>query len=177
MADKAPKSDVSEAEKELDLALYEEQKPPAPKIQFINFLLGKEWYGVEISHVSGVCRLFTATHLPCAPDYIGGIVNLRGNILSITDLKKIFGLPATPSTQENRIVVLQSGGFETGIIVDKISNVVDVELAKIDPPLETLEPDKAEFIIGECKLGETFFAILNVEKIFALRGRQEAAHA
>lgn len=158
---------------DLDLAFYDdERKPQVRKTQFVNFLLGNEWYAVEISHVSHICRVFEITPLPCAPNHIAGIVNLRGNILSVTDLKKLFGLLPVALTKESRIVVLSVGGIETGIVVDKISNVIDVDLAKIDPPLETLEPEKAEFIIGECKLDSVFFAILNAEKILALKERQ-----
>lgn len=148
----------------------EERQPEAHKIRFINFRLGKEWYGVEISKVKDVSKVSEVVYLPCAPSHISGIVNLRGNILSITDLKNLFGLLPTIFTKESRILVISSGEFETGIIVDAISDVIDVELKNIDPPLETLEPQHAEYITGECKIGDIFFAILKVEKIFALKG-------
>lgn len=147
----------------------EERRPQARKLRFINFRLGKEWYGVEISKVKDVAKLFELTCLPCAPAHIAGVVNLRGNILSITDLKKIFGLTPLPISKESRILVICANEFETGIVVDEISKVVDVDLNNIDPPLETLDPERAEYILGECKSEDVFFAILNVEKIFALK--------
>ena len=154
----------------LDKDFYdEERRPEARKLRFINFRLGKEWYGVEISKVKDVAKIFELTYLPCAPAHIAGIVNLRGNILSITDLKKIFGLTPLPIGRESRILVIRANEFETGIVVDEISKVADVELNNIAPPLETLDPERAEYIVGECKSGDVFFAILNVEKIFALK--------
>lgn len=147
----------------------DERKPEARKISFINFRLGKEWYGVEISKVKDVAKVADIAYLPCAPGHICGIMNLRGNILSVTDLKKIFGLSPAPLTKESRILVICSGELETSIVVDAVSKVVDVELNNIDPPLETLESERAEYIVGECKIGDVFFAILNAEKIFALR--------
>ena len=148
----------------------EERRPEAHKISFINFRLEREWYGVEISKVKDVAKVSEVTFLPCAPPYIAGIVSLRGNILSITDLKKLFGLASSPFTKESRILVIYSGEFETGIFVYEVSMVADVELNKIDPPLDTLEAERADYIVGECKIGDIFFAILKVEKIFALNG-------
>lgn len=162
---------LTEASEDLYKDFYEEERrTEARKISFINFRLGKEWYGVEISKVKDVAGIPEVTYLPGAPPYISGIVNLRGNILSITDLKKLFGLAPAPFTKEGRILVIYAGGFETGIIVDEVSKVAEVELNNIDPPLDTLEAEGADYIVGECKIGGIFFAILKVEKIFALKG-------
>lgn len=160
-----------EASGEVYKDFYEEERGlEARRISFINFRLGKEWYGVEISKVKDVAKVCEIIELPGAPAYISGIVNLRGNILSITDLKKLFGLAPSPFTKDSRILVVYAGEFETGIIADEVSKVSEVELSNIDPPLDTFEAERADYIVGECKIGDIFFAILKVERIFALRG-------
>lgn len=148
----------------------EERRPEVHKMSFINFRLGREWYGIEISKVKDVAAVSGVTSFPCASPHISGIVNFKGNILSITDLKQLFGLAPSPLTKDSRILVIASGEFETGIIVDEVSKVVEVELNNIDPPLDTLEAERADYIVGECKIGDIFFAILKVERIFALKG-------
>lgn len=171
---KVGSKNVPELDRGSNRDFYNEEKPPQiNKIQFVNFLLGKEWYGVEISRVRDVTMVSEVTDLPCAPNYITGIANLRGNILSITDLKKIFGLEPTPLTKESRFLVLEIGELNTGVIVDGVSKVIDVALNKIDPALETLEPERAEYIKGVCKSDDVFFAILNVERIFALGTKEQ----
>ncbi|HDZ77472.1 MAG TPA: hypothetical protein ENH41_05260 [Candidatus Omnitrophica bacterium] len=164
------KKQVLEAGVELIPDLYEEGgKPKKSKLQFISFVLGNEWYGVEISKIKDVSALSTITYLPCAPLHIAGIVNLRGNIVSVTDLRKLLGLSPVPTTKESHILVIQAGEFETTIVVDRTPKAMEIELSKIDPPLETLDPSRAEYIVGVCKLKNIFFAILNVEKILAFK--------
>jgi len=115
--------------------------------------------------------LAEVVRLPCVADYISGIVNLRGNIISVTDLRKLLGLSHAALTKNSRLLVINSREIETGIIVEDTPKVVDVELSKIDPPLEIFDQERAEYIVGVCKLEDIFFAILNVEKILSVRNR------
>lgn len=150
--------------------LYAEwSKPKKPRVQFISFALSSEWYGVEISKIKDVSAFSAITYLPCAPRHITGIVNLQGNIVSVTDLRKMLGLGPVAMTNESHLLVIQSGEFETAIVVDKTPKAVDVELSIIDPPPETLDPSRAEYIVGVSKLKDIFFAILNVERILAFK--------
>ncbi|MFH1684621.1 MAG: chemotaxis protein CheW [Candidatus Margulisiibacteriota bacterium] len=144
---------------------YEENPPEEEKKQLIDFHLGKEWYGIEIIKVREVVKVPPITYLPGAPPYILGIANLRGNILSITDLKKIFGLGAVESSPANRIIVVEHEGIETGLLVDKIEKTLDLPVSKIDPPMATLEGPAAEYIEGEAEIEGKLLGILKIEKL------------
>ncbi len=152
------------------ITLYEEDLYETPKIkeeaiQLVVFRLGSEWYGVEITKVKEVIKVKDMTYLPSAPEYIAGIVSLRGNILSITDLRKFLGLPQEEPSGKPRPVVVVSGDFEMGFLVDEVAEATDVAVSKIAPPLTTISPEKVDYIEGQCQIGNKLIAILKVEKI------------
>jgi purine-binding chemotaxis protein CheW len=123
-----------------------EQKEPG--IQVISFRLGREWFAVEIERVMEVIRGGRVTEVPSNPDYIVGIHNLRGNVISVTDPKKLFGLEGAPALENGRIIVVSADETETGFIVDEVSRVMNVDQAKLDPPLSTLPTDKSQYVKG-----------------------------
>ncbi len=131
----------------------------------IVFRLAKEWYALEILKASEVVKVDKITYLPSSPEHIAGIVDLRWTILSVTDLKKIFGLPAEGLTRKTRIVVVESGLAETGLLVDEVLGVVDVPLDEIDPTLVTIPVDRSGYIDGECKVDDKLIGVLKVEKV------------
>ncbi len=137
-------------------------------IKFVVFRMAGEWYGVEIIHVKEILRKFDITFLPSVPDFIKGIVNMRGNILSVTDLKVLFNLPKTEKTEKSRLVVVEQKSLETALFVDEITEVTEVPVSNIDPPLVTISRERAEYILGEFKIDSKLVAILNVEKIFMI---------
>jgi len=151
-----------------DEDFYEkEYKRKEPGIQVVCIRLNSEWYAAEISKAIEVIRVNQLTYLPSAPSYITGIINVRGNILSVTDLKKIFGLSAEPLTDKSRIVVVASGNIETGLLVDEVAHVVDVSLNQIDPPLNTLTAERAQYLKGQFRLENQLISLLNIENIIA----------
>ncbi|MEK6728072.1 MAG: chemotaxis protein CheW [Candidatus Omnitrophota bacterium] len=147
--------------------IYERQEPKEETRQFIIFRISSEWYALEIIKVRGITKIDKITYLPSAPGYISGIVNLRGNILSVTDLKTIFGLAQEELTEKSRLIVIEFGPLETGLLVDEVACVADVAVTRIDPTLTTLPPEKAGYIEGEFKLEDRLVGILKVEKILA----------
>ncbi len=151
---------------ELEEEFYEEKAVIEEKKQFIVFYLNNEFYGVNIENLKEVVKVQSITYLPCAPLHILGVINLRGNILSVTDLKKIFGLGnIQTSSNENRIIVIESKGIETGIFVDKVVGTVDAPVEKIEPPMATLGGPAAEYIEGEYEIEGKLLGILNVQKL------------
>jgi len=148
--------------------IYEKQEVRDEVVQLVVFRLSAEWYGVEISKAKEVIKVETITYLPSSPQHISGIVNVRGNILSVTDLKKIFGLPQEGLTENSRVVVIDSAGIETGLLVDEVDEVVEVPLSKIDPALTTIAPEKSEYINGECQAGNKLIGILNIDKVLGV---------
>jgi len=156
--EQAPEEDLSEN-------LYMVAKKDEDNFQFINFLLDKEWYGVAIIKVKEIIKVPAITYLPSTTNIISGICNLRGNILTVINTKRIFGLSDTQSTSEARVVVVDSGKITLGFLVDAVSEVVELPKSAIDDPLVTLEGEKGEYIIGEIKLEDKLVAVLDIDKL------------
>jgi purine-binding chemotaxis protein CheW len=145
--------------------LYEREELKEETLQLIVFRLSKEWYGVEIARVREVIKVGKITYLPSSPEYIAGIVNLRGNILSVTDLKTMFGLPHEELTEKARIINVESGMLETGFLVDEVTESIEVPVSKIEPSLLTLPAEGAKYIEGQCKVDNKLIALISVERI------------
>jgi purine-binding chemotaxis protein CheW len=149
--------------------LYEREELKEETLQIIVFRLAREWYGVEITKVKEVIKVGKITYLPSSPEHIVGIVSLRGNILSVTDLKTIFTLPYEEPTEKTRIIAIESGMLETGLLVDEVIESIEVPISKIEPPLLTLPADGGRYVEGQCWTGKKLVALLNVEKILEKR--------
>ncbi|OGP95228.1 MAG: hypothetical protein A2157_09550 [Deltaproteobacteria bacterium RBG_16_47_11] len=150
--------------------LYERAALEEETLQIIVFRLSQEWYGVEIRKVKEVIRVTKITYLPSSPEYIAGIVSLRGNILSVTDLKRIFSLPHEEPTEKTRIIAVELGILETGLLVDEVIESIEVPLSKIEPSLLTLPSEGATYIEGQCKVDNKLIGLISVQKVLE-RGR------
>jgi purine-binding chemotaxis protein CheW len=149
--------------------LYEREEPKEKTLQFVIFRLVREWYGVEITKVKEVIRVGKITYLPSSPEHIVGIVSLRGNILSVTDLKRILNLPHEDLTEKTRIIAIESGIMETGFLVDEVVESIEVPVTKIEVPLLTIPAEGAKYIEGQCKVNDKLIALINVEKVLEKR--------
>ena len=150
--------------------LYEREELKEQTRQIIVFRLSREWYGVEIDKVKEVIKVGKITYLPSIPEYIAGIVNLRGKILSVTDLKTMIGLPHEEITDKARIIAVESGFLETGLLVDEVVESIEVPLSKIEPALITLPAEEAEYIKGQCKVDNKLIALISVENVLEKKG-------
>src|SRR5882672_3620189 len=106
----------------------------ATEEQLVAFRLAGEVYGVDIALIHEIIRLCEITQIPRTPPEIEGVVNLRGKIVPIMDLRQRLGLPATQRTGESRIIVLQAGDCTVGAIVDSIIGVLRIPQDQIEPP-------------------------------------------
>jgi purine-binding chemotaxis protein CheW len=149
--------------------LYEKETPKEQTLHLVVFRLAREWYGVEITKVKEVVKVGQVTYLPSSPEHIMGIVNLRGNILSVTNLKTIFHLPHEEPTEKTRIIAIESGVLETGLLVDEVVNSIEVPVNKIEPELLTLPVEGGKYIQGQCRVDNKLIALINVEKVFEKR--------
>ena len=145
-----------------------EGRAEEPTEQLVSFRLGTEWYGIRIASVREVVRVGRMTYLTSAPAHVAGIVNLRGNIVSVTDPARIFGLPPTPLTDQSRLLVIETQAAQTGLLVDEVAEVVTVPLSRLEPPLSTLDSERAGYIEHTCRWGERLMAILQVETLMGL---------
>jgi purine-binding chemotaxis protein CheW len=149
--------------------LYEREEPKEKTLHLIVFRLNREWYGVEISKVKEIIKADKITYLPSSPEFIAGIVNLRGNILSVTDLKAILSLPHEELTEKARIIAIESGILETGFLADEVAESIELPTSKIEPTLPTLPDEGRKYIEGQCQVDNKLIALISVEKVLEKR--------
>jgi purine-binding chemotaxis protein CheW len=117
-------------------------------LEIVAFLLGQEKYGVESCYVREVWPLNELTPLPGTAPFVLGIVNVRGQVLSVIDIRKLFDLPQKGVGDLDRIIVLQHGGMELGILGNSILGVVQVPADELQPSLPTLTGLRGEYLKG-----------------------------
>jgi purine-binding chemotaxis protein CheW len=120
----------------------------AERLEVLEFLLASERYAIEISHVRETIPLKRFTPVPCAPPFVLGLINVRGRILSVIDLKKFFDLPEKGLTDLNKVIILNDGGMEFGILADVVNGVREIPLADLQPSLPTLTGIRQEYLKG-----------------------------
>ena len=133
-------------------------------VEVVEFVLAHERYAVETRYVREVYPLENLTPLPCTPAFVLGIVNLRGEILSVIDLKKFFELPEKGLTDLNKVIVLQSGNMRFGILADAVAGVRRVPLVGIQPSLPTLTGVREAYLKG---VTAERTVVLDAEKLLA----------
>ena len=121
---------------------------PDQSVEALEFLLAHERYAVESAYVREVHPLENLTPLPCTPGFVLGIVNLRGEIVSVVDLRKFFDLPQTGLSDLNKVIVLESGNMVFGILADAILGVRRIALAEIQTSLPTLTGIREKYLQG-----------------------------
>ena len=120
----------------------------ADEIEVVGFELSGERYAFELRHVREVCALREITPVPCTPEFIVGVVNLRGEILTVIDLRKFFALPSAGITQLNQIVLIEDSKTRVGILVDAILRAKSVAVETLQTSLPTLGGIRAEYLRG-----------------------------
>ena len=140
------------------------KKEATQSIEIVEFLLASEKYGIESSYVREVYPMKQFTPLPCTPSFVLGIISVRGQILSVIDIKKYFDLPEKGLTDLNKVILVHTPAMELGILADTILGVRSIPLAQIRPPLPTWTGIHAEYLNG---ITNERLAILDVEKILS----------
>ncbi len=144
------------------------------ELQLVVFKLGKEEYGVDIAKVQEIVRIQEITHIPQAPPFVEGIVNLRGQIIPIIDLKKRFNLECKEGDEkEKRVIVVNIGGQIIGIVVDNVSEIIRIPKDKVEPPPPIVAGIESEYIDGVGKLDKRLIILLNIEKILTEKEKEE----
>ncbi|MBI4691592.1 MAG: purine-binding chemotaxis protein CheW [Nitrospirae bacterium] len=122
------------------------------------------FYGNDIKEILPLTKIF---YVPGAPDYILGIINVRGDIESVININKFFGFPDSKNTRKSRIAMAEKDGIRSGILVESIEDVFDVPVSSIKPPLSTLDKAIKEFVTGEMIYKNKNVTFLDVGRIFA----------
>jgi purine-binding chemotaxis protein CheW len=136
--------------------------------QLVSFAIGKEQYGVDILMVQEIIRMAPITSIPNSPDFIEGVINLRGHIIPVIDLRKRLKLSPLAEEDKNntRILIINVQDRVTGFIVDAVSEVLKIPKSFIEPPPEIVVAGlKSQYIYGVCKLDERLLILLDFSKI------------
>ena len=137
--------------------------------KYLTFALGREEYGLEILKVREIIGYMEITAVPRTPAYVRGVINLRGQVISVVDLRAKFGMPAADRTDETCVIVVEirQGGrkLSTGIIVDRVSEVLNVAADAIEEPPSFGTAVDTDFILGMGKIGQSVKILLDIDKV------------
>lgn len=144
--------------------------------QIVSFLLGEEEFGLDIMKVQEIILVGAITKMPQVPEYVRGMINLRGHIIPVVDLRKRFEQPPCEKTEEQRIIVVNIGTRTIGIVVDAVNEVLRVTPDQIEPP-PTGIGNVQRFITGLLKIDEKLIILLDIEGLFSDEEQMTLAEA
>ncbi|MGH9711411.1 MAG: chemotaxis protein CheW [Candidatus Acidiferrales bacterium] len=137
----------------------------AKDVQIVGLQIGRETYGIPIALVREIVRVPEITAVPNAQEYIEGVINLRGKIVSVMDLRKRFGESNVENNKKNRIVVVEIGGRTVGLIVNSASEVLRLSPSEIAPPSSVFLDGEVDYVTGVGKLGDRLIILLDLVKV------------
>ena len=135
--------------------------------KFLTFILGSEVYGIEILKVREIIKLMDITAVPRTPDYLKGVINLRGKVIPIVDLRSKFSMPEIEHTQETCIIVAEVNQTSIGIIVDSVSEVSNINSEEIEESPHLGQNIDTDFILGLGKTKERIVILLDIELVLS----------
>jgi purine-binding chemotaxis protein CheW len=141
--------------------------------QLISFSIGDEEFGVDIHTVKEVIKYREITSLPKAPAFVKGIINLRGDVIPIIDLRERFGMDRIEYSNMTRIIVVEVDGRSIGTVVDSVSHVIRIDSGQIEPPPPCVGKISADYIRGIGKVGERLVVLLRINKILTAEEKIE----
>ncbi len=147
------------------------------ELQIVICELADEHYGLDIARVFEIIRHQPITAVPRAPSFVKGVINLRGRIIPVVDLRDRFGMATAEPTKETRIVVAESSATRVGLIVDSVSEVLMLPLDAVEPTPEVAAGADAEYLRGIAKLGDRLVLLLELDGLFALEEQSALAGA
>jgi purine-binding chemotaxis protein CheW len=138
-------------------------------LQLVGFMIGKEYFGVDILMVQEIIRSTPITSVPNSPDFIEGVINLRGSIIPVIDLRKRLNISKNLKNlnqDDTWIMILDVEGRVTGFIVDKVTEVIKIHDESIEPPPEIVVAGlKSQYIRGVCKIDKRLLILLDFNRI------------
>lgn len=134
-------------------------------LQLVSFKLDEIEYGIDILSVHEILRIPEITRLPNTPEYIKGVINLRGNVIPVVDIRLRFGMQPVALTELSRIIVVEIGEKLVGLLVDNVHQVIRLSRSRIDEPHDLIEGISTEFISGIGRLQDRLIVILRLDNI------------
>ncbi|NOY52052.1 MAG: chemotaxis protein CheW [Deltaproteobacteria bacterium] len=146
----------------------EKVKEADPLLQMVSFHLGNENFLVDILRIQEIIRRIEISRMPKAPEYIEGVINLRGTVIPVLDLRKRFGILLPEKNAEERIIVIKTEGKPMGMIVDSVADVLRIPKETIDPAPTVDSAVDAQYISGVAKVKKKLLFLLNLEPLLRL---------
>ena len=135
--------------------------------QLVVFDLASEGYGVDIGAVREIIRMQEITRVPKTPDFVEGVINLRGKVIPVIDLRKRFGLQVMDQSKDNRIVVVDIGKQDIGVIVDSVTEVLRISADSVEPPTSVITSADSNYLLGIAKLESRLIILLDLESVLS----------
>ncbi|MBE7928607.1 MULTISPECIES: chemotaxis protein CheW [Pseudomonadaceae] len=138
-----------------------------PVLQWVTFRLDNETYGINVMQVQEVLRYTEIAPVPGAPSYVLGIINLRGNVVTVIDTRQRFGLQSASVTDNTRIVIIEADRQVIGILVDSVAEVVYLRQSEIETAPNVGNDESAKFIQGVCNKNNELLILVELEKLMS----------
>jgi purine-binding chemotaxis protein CheW len=143
-----------------------ESNQEVKNFRFVKFKLNNEWYGQDITYIHEVNKVQSITEIPASPDYIVGVMNLRGRVIPVMDLRRRLGMPLMEITKETRVIVTGLLGSVLGLMVDSVYQVSEISTSRISKPPETAVTERNKFIQGIGQMDDELVFFIDIESIF-----------
>lgn len=138
-----------------------------PVIQLVTFMLQDERYGINVMQVQEVLRVSEIAPVPGAPAYVLGIINLRGNVVTVIDTRSRFGLPSTEIDDASRIVIIECEKQVVGILVDRVAEVVELRMSEIDTAPNVGNEESSRYIQGVATRNDDLLIVVDLNKLLS----------
>jgi purine-binding chemotaxis protein CheW len=135
------------------------------ELHIVGFRVGAETFGVPITCVHEIVRVPNITSVPDSPEFVEGVINLRGKIVSVVDLRKRFGETQLNTHKKNRVIVVESDGKLVGLIVDAASEVLRIPNADIEPPPPVLQNSESSYVTGVGKYHGRLIILVDLKRV------------
>ncbi len=141
--------------------------------QYLTFMLRKQAYGVPIGTVREINRVTDITPVPQTPHFVAGVMNLRGKVIPVVDLRLKFGMESEGRTKETCIIVIEAESGQVGMIVDSVSGVIDLVTTQIEPAPVMGDEKRLGFVMGMGKVEQTVIILVDIVRAL---GKEELGH-
>ncbi len=139
----------------------------AELMQLVTFSIGEEEFGVDILKVQEIIRTMEITKVPRAPQFVEGVINLRGKVIPIIDLRRRFGLTTRGHDKHTRIIVIELSNMIVGFVVDSVSEVLRIPASTVEPPPPVVSGLESEYISGVGKLEDRLLIMLDLNRLLS----------
>jgi purine-binding chemotaxis protein CheW len=150
------------------VAAVEVETSGAPPTEFISFAIGDDQYGIDIMAVREIKGWSEITHLPRQPEYVRGVLNLRGVIVPIIDLRCRFGQGVTEATPMHIVIIVQVGSRPVGLLADRVLDIVSFELTQVRPVPRIAQASQVDFLSGLVSVDGAMIALIDLNNLLAV---------